>query len=139
MTTQRRTFNLHIDGETADHYTVALHVATNGTSKVVAHLDHARVDRLRPALLGAVTGSKHARTVLSPRRRAPIPLAEDAGVRLALVALATAPLAKAGRVDAVRHGIDTMTNEEALYWYALCTGPNARRALRALRTLLAEE
>ena len=64
---------------------------------------------------------------------------QDAGVRLGLTALATKPVLKSARVDAIRQGIQTMTSEEALYWYAYSTGPNANRALRALRTLLADE
>ena len=83
-----------------------------------------------------MTASKHPRTIVSPTRKAPIQLTEDAGVRLTLTALAVAPLSKASRVEAIRIGIDAMTSEEALYWYAYCTGPDANRALKALRMLL---
>lgn len=139
MTHTPRTFTLHVHPDTHGGYGVTLTVQTNGTVATATRIDGRHLDRLRPAVLGAVTASRHARTVLSPTRRAPIRLSEDAGVRLGLTALAAVPLTKTGRVDAIRHGIDTMTGEEALYWYALCTGPNHHRALKALRTLLAEE
>ncbi|HJQ96444.1 MAG TPA: hypothetical protein VJ935_12155, partial [Acidimicrobiia bacterium] len=78
------------------------------------------------------------RTALSPTRRAPIRLTEDAGVRLVLTSLTVKPVSKLSRVEEIREGIDAMTSEEALYWYAKCTGTFAERSLRALRVLLAE-
>lgn len=135
----RRTFSLVIVPEEGNAYRLDMFATTNGHSERVIGLSGSKLDRLRSAVLGAVTDSKHARTVLSPTRKAPIELTEDAGVRLALIALAAAPVRKASRVEAIRHGVDAMTGEEALYWYALVTGPNASRALQALRLLLAEE
>jgi hypothetical protein len=139
MSRTRRTFRLDLHPDGVGGYHASLAVSTNGAPHVVAGIDPGRIDRLRPALLAAVTASNHPRTVLSPTRKTPIPLTENAGLRLALTTLATAPLRKTGRVDAIRHGIDQMTDEETHYWYALGTGPNRHRALRALRTLLAEE
>lgn len=135
----RRTFTLHVTPDETGRYELQLKVATNGSSSSVATLRGAQLDRLRPSLVSAVTTSGHQRTVLGPTRRRPIQLNEDAGVRLALAALATGPLLKPVRVEAIRLGVEGMTSEEALYWYAHCTGPRSRRALRALRTLLAEE
>ena len=107
-------------------------------AEVVAGLRGPRFDRIRPAVLEALVASKHARTVLSPTRRAPIRLTEAAGVALVLLVLATRPLRKPTRVAAICHGVSAMSSEEALYWYAHVTGPRASRALRALRLLLAE-
>jgi len=120
-------------------YSVELTVTSNGDTTVLTRLEGDLMERLRPALVNAVVASKHPRTVLSPTRRAPIGLSEDAGVRLALTILAAKPITKPRRVEEIRTGIDTMTSEEALYWYAQCTGQNSNRALRALRILLAEE
>jgi len=139
MTRTPRTFTLEVRPDIDGGYGITLQVRSNGAVDTTTHIDASRLDRLRPAVVAAVTASKHARTVLSPTRKAPIRLTDEAGVRLGLTAHAAAPLSKAGRVDAIRQGIDAMTNEEALYWYALCTGPNRNRALKALRTLLAEE
>lgn len=139
MTTARRHFALLVHGSGDGSYTLELSVATDDKAQPVARLEGRHLNRLRLAVASAVVASKHARTVLTPTRKAPIPLTEDAGVRLALVALATEPLVKASRVEAIRIGVEAMTSEEALYWYALCTGSNRDRALRAVRTLLAEE
>jgi predicted RNA-binding protein YlqC (UPF0109 family) len=139
MTPTRRHFALLVHAVGDGSYSLELTVATDDKVRQVARLEGRHLNRLRQALTSAVVASKHARTVLTPTRKAPIPLTEDAGVRLALTALATAPVVKASRVEAIRIGVETMTSEEALYWYALCTGPNQGRALRAIRTLLAEE
>jgi len=43
-------------------------------------------------------------------------------------------------IEVISQGMHQMTVEELYYWYSKCTGgPNAERALRALRVLLAEE
>ena len=135
---QPRSFTLQVSPDRST-YGVDLEVSSNGDNTSLARLEGDFLERMRPALVGAVVASKHPRTVLSPTRRAPIDLTEDAGVRLALTVLASKPVSKPRRVEEIRHGIDSMTSEEALYWYAQCTGPDGNRALRALRTLLAEE
>ena len=139
MTKTSRTFSLRILPDMDGDYSVALNETSNESTRTVATLDGQLLERLRPAVMMAVTTSKQPRTALSASRRKPIPLTEDAGVRLGLTALAVKPLAKPARVEAVRQGVETMTSEEALYWYANSTGPNTNRALKALRTLLADE
>ena len=134
-----RTFTLHVIPEDLGRYRLDLDVTSNGTATTVARLDGKRLDRLRPTVVQAVTSSGHQRTVLSPTRRTPIHLTEDAGVRLSLIAMATAPLAKPARVEAIRLGLAGVSSEEALYWYAHCVGPNRNRAVRALRTLFSDE
>lgn len=138
MTRTQRSFVLAVSPVGSD-YMVELAVGTNGDTDVVVRLEGEQLQRMRPALLNAVVSSKQPRIVLSPTRKAPVGLSEDAGVRLALFVLAAKPVTKPQRVDQIRTGIDIMTSEEALYWYAQCTGPHANRALRALRTLLADE
>jgi hypothetical protein len=79
-------------------------------------------------------------TDLGPSRKAPFYLPEAIGVRLGLVMLAVKPLSKAGRIEAISHGIRTMPAEEAYYWYSKCTARDAaERAQKALRVLLASE
>lgn len=79
-------------------------------------------------------------TDLGPGRKAPFYLPEALGVRLGLVMLAIKPLSKAGRIEAISHGIRTMPPEEAYYWYSKCTARDtAERAQKALRVLLAGE
>jgi hypothetical protein len=115
---------------------------TNGhipSTRAVAKVDEQHTGRVLSSVMSAVKASGHPRTLLGPQRKAPIVLSEEAGVRLALALLATSPVAKARRIDAMLGGVDDMATEEAYYWYAKCVGPFAGRARRALRTLLADE
>lgn len=135
----QRSFSLEVLRNGSDGYGLDLFETTTDGTSLIVRLSAADVERLRPAITGAVATSRHPRTVLSPTRTAPIRLSEDSGVRLILQALGTAPIAKPVRAEAIRVGVDAMTPEEALYWYAKVTGPTARRALRALRLLLADD
>jgi hypothetical protein len=77
-------------------------------------------------------------TDLKVSRREPFLLNEETGVRLGLIFLAVRRISKSNRIEAISHGIRSMTSEELFYWY--CTGrPNAERAQAALRTLLSDE
>lgn len=139
MTRAPRAFHLEVVPNGTDRYALDLVADGDGHAPRVVHLSAGDVERLRPAVVGAVTSSRHPRTVLSPTRMAPIALSEDAGVRLSLQALGTAPISKPVRAEAIRVGVDAMTSEEALYWYAKVTGLHASRSLRALRLLLADD
>lgn len=139
MTPESRTFMLTVHPDDSGGYSLDLSESTNNNNRSIGTLKGPILERMRPSVLSAVTKSSHQRTALTPRRRAPITLTEDAGIRLALTLLAVKPLAKPVRVEAIRQGIDIMTSEEALYWYANCTGINSKRALKALRILLADE
>ena len=137
-----RGFELVVERANSEVYGVRL-LETSGneaaTPTSLTHLPPLGVQRVLPHLLSAVRASRHPNSTLSAQRRKPIRLEESAGVRLALVMLATAPLSKWARVEAVAAGIHGMTTEEAYYWYAKCFGQDGRRARRALRVLLAEE
>ena len=66
-------------------------------------------------------------------------LDEVSGARVALALLALQPLRKHERMQAILQGIEAMSEEETLYWFArVMRGPKAR-VLRALRILLARE
>jgi hypothetical protein len=139
MKGRQRTFEVVISPSSTEDFAADLVIAGNGKPEMTIRLDGVHLKRLRPALLGAIVSSKHARSALSPARRTPILLTEDAGVRLALTSLATKPLSKPSRIEDVKEGIEAMTSEEALYWYAQCTGPFSQRSLRALRALLVRD
>ena len=94
--------------------------------------------RVVDALFVAVRKAGHQPSVLAFKRRAPIRLGEAEGVRLALVLLATQPIAKHERVRALVAGINAMSVEETYYWYSKCMGVDGNRARKALRTLLAD-
>jgi hypothetical protein len=79
-------------------------------------------------------------TDLKVSRREPFLLNEETGVRLGLIFLAVRRISKSNRIEAISHGIRSMTSEELFYWYCKCTGrPNTERAQAALRTLLSDE
>jgi hypothetical protein len=104
----------------------------------VTTVSRPQTGRVIDAVLAAVRASGHAPSVLSSSRKTPIRLDEPAGVRLALVLLATQPMTRNDRIRGVVAGINSMSVEETYYWYAKCVGPQARRALKALRTLLSD-
>ena len=82
-------------------------------------------------------------SALRPGARKAVQLDEDQGVRVALIFLSVKPLRKPERMQAVIDGIHRMSREEASYWFARTLTPESesarRRALRALRIMLAEE
>ena len=91
-------------------------------------------------LLNTLRHQGYRPTALSPQRKEPFVLDEVSGVRLALFFLALKPLRKVSRMEEIVAALDSMTNEEAYYWYAKCTnGRNARKARKALRILLSGE
>ena len=93
--------------------------------------------RVVDALFVAIRKAGHQPSVLAFKRKAPIRLGEAEGVRLALVLLASQPIAKHERVRALVAGINAMSVEETYYWYSKCMGLDGNRARKALRTLLA--
>jgi len=115
---------------------------TNGRPEhavVVARADVRHVRAVLPAVMEAIKASGHQRSVLSPQRKVPIILSEEAGVRLALVLLATDRVSKLRRIDTMLGGVGNMPVEEAYYWYAKCMGAEAGRVRKALRMFLAED
>lgn len=115
---------------------------TNGQPEhttLVGRVDEAHTRAILGSVMNAVKASGHARTILGPHRKAPITLTDEAGVKLALVVLATDRVSKPRRIELMLGGIENMATEEAYYWYAKCVGPDARRVRKALRIFLAEE
>ncbi len=109
-------------------------------TETVASVKPEEITRYLPTINSALRDSGHKPTVLSVTRRKPIPLAEAAGVRLALGIHAAAPLRRSNRAHAVLNGISAMSDEETYYWHAKTSQPESgARALRALRILLADD
>lgn len=70
----------------------------------------------------------------------PFYLDELSGLRLALILMAVKPLTRHDRIEAIGQGVQAMSAEEAYYWFSKCSaGPDALRAQKALRILLAGE
>jgi hypothetical protein len=77
---------------------------------------------------------------LSRSRKVPFVLSEELGVRLGLIMLAVKPLRKTARMADVSEHIQSMTAEEAYYWFSKVTDAcQSRRSQKALRILLAKE
>jgi len=98
----------------------------------------AQTSRVLDALMAAVRASGHAASALAFGRNQPLLLDEASGVRLALTLLTTQPVIKHQRMRALVAGVNAMSVEETYYWYSKCLGPDAARARKALRTLLAD-
>jgi len=109
-------------------------------TETIASVKADDITRYLPTINAALRDSGHKPTVLAATRRKPIPLAEAAGVRLALGIHAAAPLPRSNRAHAVLNGISAMSDEETYYWHAKSSQPESgARALRALRILLADD
>ncbi len=105
----------------------------------VARVSPTQAKRYRRAVVHAVVASGYQPTAISPRRCRPFNLAQAPGVRLALTVAAAAPVTRPARRQVITDAIGALTAEEALYWYAQSIGPTGKRALRALRLLLADD
>jgi hypothetical protein len=115
---------------------------TNGRPEhtmLVARADEKHVRAVLPAVMEAVKASGHQRTTLGPQRKTPIVLSEEAGVRLALVLLATGRVSKSRRIDNMLGSVSNMAVEEAYYWYSKCMGADGGRVRKSLRLFLAED
>jgi hypothetical protein len=137
-----RGFQLRLQPSGPDEYGLLLE-QTNGSAATlplpVTRTDAIHTRRVMSSILDAVKASGHAKTVMTAKRAKPVTLTEEEGVRLALLLIATAPVSKGRRIEEMASAVAGMSTEEAYYWYAKCTGPDAGRIRRALRTFLAEE
>ena len=137
-----RTFRITIHPVANDQYGIDLTETYGpgaGPTTPVLTATAAQVSRVADALIAAVKASGHTAGRLSTQRDEPIPLDEAAGVRLALTLFATQPVTKHDRIRALVAGVNSMSVEETFYWYAKSVGPEASRARRALRILLADD
>lgn len=77
---------------------------------------------------------------LAKTRKAPFHLAEEPGLRLGLLMLAVKPLRKTSRMADISEQVQSMTDEEAYYWFSKITDPDhGRRYTKAMRIMLARE
>ncbi len=137
-----RGFRLGVVYEGPENYGVLLEETNGDPSKApvpVARLDAPRTQRVIGSVFSAIKASGLVKSALSQARKKPLCLTEEAGVRLALVLLSTAPVARPSRAEAMADAVESMSVEEAYYWYARAMGPSAARVRRALRLFLAEE
>ena len=107
-------------------------------ASAVTNASASQTHRIIDTLLAAAKQSGHQGSVISINRKTPLTLEESSGVRLALALLTTLPVSKHERVRSLVAGVNAMSTEETYYWYAKCLGPDALRARKALRILLAD-
>lgn len=136
-----RAFELRVIPRPGREYGVELwQLGGNGRPRPVARIWGSPLLAVTDQVLEALRSEGHRPADLRRSRKAPFPLSEERGVRLALLFLATKPLRKLQRIEAVSRAVREMEAEEAYYWYAKCTkSDRPRRASRALRILLSEE
>lgn len=137
-----RGFQLTVEPFSADDYGLRLAESDGATSEAtrpVANLGPSASRRLVEQAMDALQASGFQRSDLSAQRRQPFRLKEHHGVRLALAMLATGPLHKRARVEAVLSGVGRMSDEETYFWYSKCLSLEGSRARKALRALLADE
>ena len=146
-TTATRGFRLVVDAANRGDglYSVAVE-ETNGRSdntRQVARIPAPRLTATGGALADALRTSGQPKTALRPTRSTPIPISEDAGVRLALAVNVLSGVTKPGRTSRLLDGISRLSDEECFYWYAHTIGADneavRRRRLKSLRIFLAEE
>lgn len=116
---------------------------TNGQpdhTNLVATVRASDLSRLNDTLQAVLRASKKPVTSIGPSRQKPVDIDEAPGVRLALTALAVEPVRRRDRTREIIDGVASMSDEEAYYWYAKVTHPDAgARSLRALRLLLSDD
>ncbi len=137
-----RTFRLSLTPGSEDSFGVVLveqYGREDGPTTPVLKASAAQTSRVIDAVIGAVKASGFTTGRLATDRATPIHLDEPAGVRLAITFFASQPVSTHSRIRALVAGINAMSIEETYYWYAKCVGPEAHRARKALRTLLADE
>ena len=131
-------FELRIVPEGETDLAIELYQERDGSAeslRVVAARG-AQLPAVADHLLEALRAGGHRPSDLRRTRRKPLLLPEAAGVRLALVLLATKPLRKIRRIEEVSAAVRTMSDDEAYYWFAKCTDPeHGLRAQRAFRDL----
>ena len=91
-------------------------------------------------VLAAIRRGGYRSADLNAKRRAPFRLAEEDGVRLALLFAAIKPLRKHRRIEEVARAVSSMEREEAYYWFSkVTTGLEQGRVRRALRIMVSDE
>lgn len=131
-------FELRVLALGKDGLRVELYQARNGSSrpKRVVSAQGFQLQAVSDHLLDALRSAGYLPSDLRKTRKKTLRLPEEAGVRLALVLLATRPLRKIRRIEEVSTAVRSMSPEEAYYWFAKCTDPNyGFRAQRAFRDL----
>jgi hypothetical protein len=134
----QRRFVLRLIADGRDRWGFALWEESPGGLEPVASVPSQRTAPLRRAVTSAATADGYPPEALGPGRKRPFNLTQTPGVRLALATLAASAMRCPQRRGAVLAGVESLGDEECLYWYAKVRGSAGNRAVRALRLLLAD-
>lgn len=130
---------LRLRADGSDGWGFALWEESPGGLVSVASVSPERTRPLRRAVMIAATADGYSSEAFGSTRKRPFNLTQTPGVRLALTTLAASPMRCPRRRAAVLAGIESLGDEECLYWYAKASGTAGTRALRALRLLLTDD
>lgn len=130
---------LRLHADSRDGWGFALWEESPGGLESVASVPPERTRPLHRAVMSAATADGYLPEALGPTRKRPFNLTQTPGVRLALTTLTVSPMRCPQRRAAVLAGVESLGDEECLYWYAKVRGAAGNRALRALRLLLADD
>lgn len=136
-----RTFRLTVHPDKGDHFGVAIAEAYGqgeGPTMPVLTASVPQTNRVIDGVIAALKESGHPAGRLSTQRSEPIVIDEAAGVRLAVILMATQPITNNERIRRIVAGVNFMSIEETYYWYAKCSGVTHAQARKALRVLLAD-
>lgn len=101
----------------------------------VGRIDGLAVVSSQDLVLDVLRSNHHKPISLQHDRKKRLNLSEESGVRLSVLFLAISPLSDLDHIRAVQQAIWAMSDEEAYYWFAKCSGPNGCRGMCALRVL----
>jgi len=146
-------FELRVVTDRPDEYGLALYqrqrpgnhaqAPTNGSDigwRLVVQVHGTPMKAIMDKVLATLKQSGYRSSDLSRSRKVPFLLKESVGVRLGLAFLSVKPLRKTSRMSDIADHIQSMSDEEAYYWFSkTANARDGRRSQRALRILLARE
>ena len=121
-----RGFQLTVEPVSANDYGLRLEESDRtdqDAKRPVANLGPSASRRLVEQAMDALQASGFRRSDLSAQRRQPFRLQEHHGVRLALAMVATGPLHKRARIEAVLSGVARMSDAEPFVRSTRCMIP----------------
>ena len=146
-------FQLHVLTDRPDEYGLALYqrrrpgeqgeepaTGQPGDWRLVVRVYGTPLRAAIDKVLATIKQAGYRTSDLSRNRKQPFTLKEDAGVRLGLTLLSVKPVRKTSRMADIAEHIQSMSDEEAYYWFSKTdNAQDGRRCQRALRILMAKE
>ncbi len=145
----KKTFELRVEPGDATNYGLAMYRQSSRSEgqngepanwPLVVRVHGVPMRAVIDQVLQTVKQAGYRASDLARSRKLPFQLTEEQGVRLGLLLLAVKPLRKTARMTELSEHVQSMTSEEAYYWFSKVTDARqGRRSQKALRILLARE